>query len=68
MLDRTQVKRDVILCLIPTSSYASLQPSAKDQIIAIADMLVDYIFAPEEKAKPTPTNASKKGQKATSPK
>jgi len=38
------IRRQIINSLIPTASYASLQPSAKDLILDTADMLVDYII------------------------
>lgn len=61
-IDRAKTKKDIILALIPTTAYASLQPSAKNQLLDIADMFVDYIYAEEKKApaKPVPSKKSKK--------
>lgn len=66
-LDRIQVKHEIILSLIKTAGFASLAPSAKSMVTQTADMLVDYIFAPEEKADTPAPRPSKKGQKETSP-
>ena len=63
MLDRSEVKRDIVLALIPTSANAQLQLSAKAQILSVADMFVDYIFKEDAKAiaKPKASKKSKKG-------
>lgn len=49
-----EVRRDIIKCLIPTSAYSSLQPSAKSLVLDTADMLVNYIMngKPIEKSAP----------------
>lgn len=67
MLDRSEVKRDIVLALIPTSANAQLQISAKDQILGVADMFVDYIFKEDAKAIAKP-KASKKSKKETTDK
>ena len=68
-LDETEVRRDIILALVPTASFAMLQPSAKDQIIGTADMLVNYIFGAEGYQSKTTGKPSKsgKGQRASTP-
>ena len=57
MDERQETRRLVINALIPTSAYANLQFSAKNQLLEIADMLVNYIFdgkPPEVVDKPKP--------------
>ncbi len=50
-----EVRKSVILALIPTAAYTSLQPSAKNQVLATADMLTNYVINGLPVEKPAPT-------------
>ena len=43
-LDRKQMRKEIILALIPTGSYANLTGNAKDELIKHAEVFVQYIF------------------------
>ena len=55
-----EIRKAVILSLIPTSAYASLQPSAKDKILGTADMLTNFILNGLEVEKPAPVKDKRK--------
>lgn len=54
------IRKEVILSLIPTAAYASLQPSAKDLILNTADMLVNYIIKGKEVKPSAPVKDKRK--------
>ena len=62
-IDRQQTKKDLILALIPSTSYTSLLPSSKSQLLDTIDMFMTYIYAEPVKA---PAKAkTKKSKKET---
>lgn len=59
--DRSKAKKELILALIPSTAYTSLQPSSKNQLLGIVDMFMDYIYAaPVETPAKVKTKKSKK--------
>lgn len=69
MNERQETRCLVIKALIPTSAYASLQVSAKSQLLDIADMLVNYIFdgKASEEEQPVKGKRTRKKKIATAP-